>query len=60
MYRLKLIFKDGHHRFVENDRRQSCLGYIVEVMSEVMRAKSDTLKQIDIYKDDKLITSIYG
>ena len=60
MYRLKLIFKDGHHRFVENDRRQRGLGKIVEVMSAILRAESDRLKQIDVYQDTKLIVSIYG
>ena len=59
MDRLKLIFKDDHHEFVENERGH-CLGEIVEVMSAILRAESDRLKQIDIYEDDKLIASIYG
>ena len=59
MDRLKLIFKDGHHEFVENDKRH-CLGEIVEVMSAILKAESDRLKQIDVYQDTKLIASIYG
>ena len=59
MDRLKLIFKDGHHEFVENYKRY-CLGDTVEAMSAILKAEPNRLKQIDVYQDTKLIASIYG